>query len=91
MKKRTLCDLFLFIPLSKLLGFSKQYKSDYLKKFSSYLQYSLGDFEVVDIKTIQWRADPLPARGTGLRWVVAFTDDSGFNRKLTWTLVVKSN
>ncbi|MEK4510454.1 hypothetical protein [Paenibacillus sp. FSL K6-2524] len=85
MRKRSIYILLLFLILSQfMVGCSEHYKTDFLKKFDSYLSYSLGDFEVVDAETIKWRADPLPVRGSGLRWVLAFTDDRGFDREFTF-------
>lgn len=82
MKKRSFYILLLFIMLSYFMaGCSEHYKTNFIKKFDSYLQYSLGEFEVVSEEEIKWRANPVPVSGTGLRWVVAFTDDRGFNRE----------
>lgn len=60
---------------------TEHYKTDYIRKFDDYLDYSLGDYKVVEKEQVEWRADPLPLRGTGYRWVLAFTDDRGMERK----------
>lgn len=79
--RRSICLLLLIILLTLVtIGCSEHYKADFLKKFDSYLQYSLGEFEVIDKQEIKWRADPLPVSGTGLQWVVNFTDDRGIER-----------
>lgn len=79
--KRSICILLLSILLASITtGCSEHYRTDFLKKFDSYLQYSLGEFEVIDKQEIKWRANPLPVSGTGLRWVVGFTDDRGNER-----------
>lgn len=83
MRTRSTCIvLFFILPLLFMTGCSKHYKTDFLNKFDSYLEYSLGDFEViVNKEKIEWRGDPLPVSGTGLRWVVAYTDDGGSQRE----------
>lgn len=79
---RTKGILLLFMLLTFITaGCTEHYKTDYLKKFDSYLHYSLGEFEVTDKQEIKWRADPLPLSGTGLRWAVSFTDDRGIARE----------
>ncbi|MNO45084.1 hypothetical protein D3C76_353410 [compost metagenome] len=80
MKKRLLCTILLCLALF-IGGCSEHYKADYIKKFDSYLKYSLGDFEVIDSETIEWRGDPLPTKGTGKWWAIAFTDDLGIERE----------
>lgn len=80
--RRYICLLLLIILLALVtIGCSEHYKTDFLKKFDSYLQYSLGEFEVIDKQEIKWRADPLPVSGTGIQWVVNFTDDRGIERE----------
>lgn len=70
--------LMLFLLLS---GCTKHYKTNYIKKFRAYLNYSLGPYEVLEEEQIHWRANPLPVKGSGYRWVVAFSDDRGIQRE----------
>lgn len=84
MRKGFTFILLLWVLPLLLGGCSQQYRTNFIKKFDSYLQYSLGDFEVLSEEEIKWRADPLPVSGTGKRWVVAFTDDRGVSREFVF-------
>lgn len=64
-----------------LTACTQHYKSDYIREFDAYLDYSLGEYEVVEKEKIQWRADPLPTKGTGYWWLLTFKDDRSIERE----------
>ncbi len=98
MNNKKISILFLIIVTVIITGCGKTYKTDYLKKFDKYLEYSLGNYksnvydEEIVVDEIGMGFDYIPVGFDKYKvWNLEYKDKKGISRVLVFNNYAKNH